>query len=189
MQIWSVPGLILIKATLGQFFPMFGDGSTAVAILAASIIVWAVHALALRGIRETAMLNTIATFAKMVPIGIFIVVVIWGFKADVFAANFWGGEAPTLSNIASQVRDTLLATVFVFVGIEGASVYSRSAHTLGRHRASAAPSAFWRSWKACLAQRALAPARRCSLSLSSANGSKPSMLKATTDNERSARAC
>jgi arginine:ornithine antiporter/lysine permease len=123
----DVACLILIKATLGQFFPVFGDGSTPVAILAASVIVWIVHALVLRGIREAAMLNTIATFAKMIPIGIFIIVVIAGFDADIFAANFWGGEAPTLSNVASQVRNTMLVTVFVFVGIEGASVYSRYA--------------------------------------------------------------
>ncbi|MBP6597390.1 MAG: amino acid permease, partial [Arenimonas sp.] len=69
----------------------------------------------------------IATVAKIVPIGIFIFVVIAGFRADVFALNFWGGEDASLSSIASQVRNTMLVTVFVFVGIEGASVYSRHA--------------------------------------------------------------
>jgi len=119
--------LILIKATLGQFFPVFGDGSTTVAILAASVLLWAVHIMVLRGVREAAALNTIATVAKIVPIAIFIVVVIAGFKGDVFAMNFWGGEERTLSGVASQVRNTMLVTVFVFVGIEGASVYSRYA--------------------------------------------------------------
>jgi arginine:ornithine antiporter/lysine permease len=123
----DVACLVLIKATLGQFFPVFGDGSTGVAIAAASVIVWTVHTLVLRGIKEAAALNTIATFAKIIPIGIFIVVVIAGFNADIFALNFWGGEAPTLSNVANQVRHTMLVTVFVFVGIEGASVYSRYA--------------------------------------------------------------
>jgi arginine:ornithine antiporter/lysine permease len=119
--------LMLIKATLGQFFPVFGDGSTVVAVVCASLIVWAVHLLVMRGVKQAAALNTIATVAKIVPIGIFIFVVIAGFRADVFALNFWGGEEPTLGNIASQVRNTMLVTVFVFVGIEGASVYSRHA--------------------------------------------------------------
>ena len=119
--------LVLIKATLGQFFPVFGDGSTAVAILGASLIVWAVHVLVLRGVKEAAALNTIATVAKIVPIAIFIFVVIAGFQADVFALNFWGGDVPSLSSVASQVRNTMLVTVFVFVGIEGASVYSSHA--------------------------------------------------------------
>ena len=39
----DVACLILIKATLGQFFPVFGDGTTAVAILTASVMVWGVH--------------------------------------------------------------------------------------------------------------------------------------------------
>jgi arginine:ornithine antiporter / lysine permease len=123
----DVACLILIKATLGQFFPVFGDGSTAVAIASASILVWGVHILVLRGVREAAALNTIATVAKMVPIVIFIVVVIAGFRADVFALNFWGGAEHSLSSVADQVRSTMLVTVFVFVGIEGASVYSRYA--------------------------------------------------------------
>ena len=90
-------------------------------------LLWGVHILVLRGIKEAAALNTIATFAKMVPILLFIVVVIFAFKADVFALNFWGGEEPTFANVSNQVRNTMLVTVFVFVGIEGASVYSRYA--------------------------------------------------------------
>lgn len=119
--------LVLIKATLGQFFPIFGDGSTPVAILTATIMLWGVQILVLRGVKQAAALNTIATVAKIVPIGIFIVVVIAAFKADVFALNFWGGDEPSVASVANQVRNTMLVTVFVFVGIEGASVYSRYA--------------------------------------------------------------
>lgn len=123
----DVACLVLIKATLGQFFPVFGDGSTAVAILSASILLWGVHVLILRGIKEAAALNTIATVAKIIPIGLFIVFAIAAFRTDAFALNFWGGEEPSVANIVSQVRNTMLVTVFVFVGIEGASVYSRYA--------------------------------------------------------------
>ena len=123
----DVACLILIKATLGQFFPVFGDGTTIVAIVAASLLLWAVHILVLRGVKQAAALNTIATIAKIVPISIFIIVVVAGFKADAFALNFWGAAEHSLSSVASQVRNTMLVTVFVFVGIEGASVYSRYA--------------------------------------------------------------
>jgi arginine:ornithine antiporter / lysine permease len=123
----DVACLVLIKATLGQFFPIFGDGTTLIAILAASVLVWAVHILILRGVKQAAALNTIATVAKIVPIVIFIVVVIVGFEADIFAMNLWGGVEPSWSAVASQVRNTMLVTVFVFVGVEGASVYSRYA--------------------------------------------------------------
>jgi arginine:ornithine antiporter / lysine permease len=119
--------LMLIKATLGQFFPAFGDGSTALAIASASGMLWAVHALVLRGVRQAAALNTIATVAKTVPIGIFVIVAVFAFRSELFSVNLWGGEPPGLPTLARQVRDTMLLTVFVFVGIEGASVYSRYA--------------------------------------------------------------
>ena len=123
----DVACLILIKATLGQFFPVFGDGSTPIAIASASVLLWAVHFLVLRGVKEAAALNTIATVAKIVPIGLFTVVAVAAFDTDVFALNFWGGEEPALGNIAVQARNSMLVTVFLFVGIEGASVYSRYA--------------------------------------------------------------
>ena len=118
----DVACLVLIKATLGQFFPIFGDGTTPFAILAASLLLWGVHFLILRGIKQAAALNTIATVAKIVPILLFVVVAIAGFDSGLFALNFWGDDS-----LPDQVRNSMLVTVFLFVGIEGASVYSRYA--------------------------------------------------------------
>jgi arginine:ornithine antiporter/lysine permease len=44
-----------------------------------------------------------------------------------FHANFWESGDALSAGLFSQVRATMLVTVFVFVGIEGASVYSRYA--------------------------------------------------------------
>ncbi|MGO4439485.1 basic amino acid/polyamine antiporter [Rhizobium sp. RAF56] len=123
----NVSYFVLIKSTLGLFFPVFGDGNTVLAVATSSILLWSMHFVILRGIREAAVINTIVTFAKIIPILLFIVFVIVGFNAGIFAENFWGGADPTFSDVASQVRATMLVTVFVFVGIEGASVYSRYA--------------------------------------------------------------
>jgi len=123
----DVACLVLIKSTLGMFFPVFGDGTTIPAILGASAILWGFHFLVLRGVKEAAALNTIATVAKIVPLAVFIVIAIAGFRADIFALNFWGSDEPGVANLFAQVRNTMLVTVFVFVGIEGASVYSRYA--------------------------------------------------------------
>jgi arginine:ornithine antiporter / lysine permease len=123
----DVACLILIKATLGQFFPVFGDGTTVIAIASATALLWGVHFLVLRGIKEAAALNTIATVAKIIPIVLFIIIVGFAFRYDLFAENFWGGGEHSIAGLTTQVRDTMLVTVFVFVGIEGASVYSRYA--------------------------------------------------------------
>jgi arginine:ornithine antiporter/lysine permease len=118
---------ILIKSTLGEFFPIFGDGNTVSAVFVASILLWIFHFMILRGVKQAAGLNTIVTIAKIVPILIFILVLLFAFKADVFAANFWGGQGYDAESLFTQVRNTMLVTVFVFIGIEGASVYSRFA--------------------------------------------------------------
>lgn len=127
----DVACLILIKATLGIFFPVFGDGTTPIAIASATLLLWGVHLLVLRGIKGAAALNTVATYAKVVPILLFIVVAAIALERDLFTRNFWGTDQPNPPDVFTQVRSTMLLTVFVFVGIEGASVYSRYA----RHRA------------------------------------------------------
>ena len=120
--------LVLIKSTLGAFFPVFGDGTTPVAILGASVLLWGVHFLILRGVRQAAALNTIATAAKIVPLAVFIVVAIAAFRSRRLRAQLLGRRTrPAWTSVSSQVRNTMLVTVFVFVGIEGASVYSRYA--------------------------------------------------------------
>ena len=123
----DVACLILIKATIGQFFPVFGDGTTPVAIASASLLVWSIHFLVLRGIKGAATLNTIATYAKIIPILLFIGVAIVVLDPGLISQNFWGTEQPSVAAVSTQVRNTMLLTVFVFVGVEGASVYSRYA--------------------------------------------------------------
>lgn len=117
---------VLIKSTLGQVLPIFGEGNTVPAVLLSSVFIWLFHTMVLRGVREAAAINRIVTVAKLVPILVFIVIALVYFDAGVFADNFWGGEAYSES-LFEQVRSTMLVTVFVFLGIEGASVYSRYA--------------------------------------------------------------
>jgi arginine:ornithine antiporter / lysine permease len=125
--IGNVTYFILIKSTLGLFFPIFGDGNTITAVLCSSVILWLVHVMILRGIKEAAFVNTIVTIAKVVPIIVFVVFVALAFDSGLFIASFWGGGEYGTAEIFNQVRSTMLVTVFVFIGVEGASVYSRYA--------------------------------------------------------------
>lgn len=123
---------VLIMATLGSLFPALfpalGDGSTVIAVVISSVGVWLFFYLILRGVKEAAIINRIATFAKIIPILMFIVIVVIAFKADVFTGNFWGGDGNySWASLFDQAKGTMLITVFVFMGIEGASVYSRFA--------------------------------------------------------------
>jgi arginine:ornithine antiporter/lysine permease len=123
--IGNVSYWVLIKSTLGAFFPVFGDGNTITAIIVASIGIWLFHFMILRGVQQAAAINSIVTVAKVVPILIFILIMLFAFKMDMFRGNFYGGGLE--GGLFSQVKATMLVTVFVFLGIEGASVYSRYA--------------------------------------------------------------
>ena len=125
--IGNVSYWVLIKSTLGAFFPVFGNGNTIPAVLVASIGIWLFHFMILKGVQQAAAVNKVVTIAKIVPIIVFIVILMGVFRADLFRANFWGGEGMPATGLFHQVRSTMLVTVFVFIGIEGASVYSRYA--------------------------------------------------------------
>src|SRR5215471_12136237 len=118
--IGNVSYWVLIKSTLGAFFPVFGDGNTVTAIIVASIGIWLFHFMILRGVQQAAAINTVVTIAKIVPILVFIIILLIAFKADLFRANFWGGEGMPDKSLFEQIRATMLVTVFVFLGIEGA---------------------------------------------------------------------
>ena len=113
---------VLIAATTSALFPAFGAGDTVPAVILASVGVWLFCFLILRGVKEAAIINRIATVAKIVPIVVFILVAIVAFKAGVFSDNFWGGDGHySWASVFEQAKGTMLITVFVFLGIEGAA--------------------------------------------------------------------
>lgn len=119
---------VLIGSTLGFFLPeLFGDGSTAIAVIVSLAGIWAFHFMILRGIEQATFINTVVTIAKIVPILVAVLAFVIFFNYAQFAENFFGGAGMPEKSLVAQVRDTMLITVFVFLGIEGASVYSRYA--------------------------------------------------------------
>ncbi len=117
---------VLLFGTLSLWYGGFGSGTTWIAVIAASILLWALHALVLTGVRQAAIINTISTIAKLVPIFLFIIILIFAFNFDIFTGDFWGTESG-LGSIFTQTKGMMLVTVWVFIGIEGASIYSARA--------------------------------------------------------------
>jgi len=122
---------VLLMATLNYFFPpYFAGGNTWQAILLGSLVCWNMNWMVLRGIKSAATLNVIGTIAKFVPVAVFIAVLAVSLQSGLFTADFWGhlsgnvaGSAP-LGSVLAQVRSTMLVTLWVFIGIEGAVVMS-----------------------------------------------------------------
>ena len=123
----NVGYFVLLFSTLGYFFPIFGEGNTPAAVIGASVLLWAVHFLVLRGIKEAAFINLVTTIAKVVPLVLFVLIAVFAFKLDIFTADIWGLKNPDLGSVMNQVRNMMLVTVWVFIGIEGASIFSARA--------------------------------------------------------------
>ncbi|AZF12313.1 Arginine/ornithine antiporter ArcD [Pseudomonas sp. R2-37-08W] len=123
----NVGYFVLLFSTLGYFFPIFGEGNTPAAVIGASLLLWAVHFLVLRGIKEAAFINLVTTVAKVVPLVLFVLIALFAFKLDIFTADIWGVKNPDLGSVMNQVRNMMLVTVWVFIGIEGASIFSSRA--------------------------------------------------------------
>lgn len=135
----GIVGYVVIAfSSLGMFTDrpdhiIFGEGNTLYALIGSSIFVWLIHWLVSRGIKEAAVVNLIATVAKIVPMVVFIIFGFIAFKLDLFNRNLidFSLKVP----LWQQVKDLMLITLWVFTGIEGAVVLSSRAarrHDIGR---------------------------------------------------------
>lgn len=116
----------LLFSAIGYFIPTFSGGQNIASIIGASVILWTIHFIICQGLDKAAFINTLVMIAKLVPIVIFLVCVIGAFNADVFTQDFWGTLSGNFhfKDVLNQVKGTMLITVWVFIGIEGAVVFS-----------------------------------------------------------------
>jgi arginine:ornithine antiporter / lysine permease len=118
---------VAIFGSVAFFFPIFGKGNNLQSVIGASVALWLIHSLVLKGVKQAAFVNVVTTAAKIVPLVAFALVAIFAFNYEKFTLSFWGSGAAggeSLGSIVGQVKSTMLVTLWVFIGIEGASVYS-----------------------------------------------------------------
>ncbi|MDI9222029.1 amino acid permease [Pantoea sp. EA-12] len=126
----NVSYLVIVFSALSFFTDtpdhvVLGDGNTWQAMLGASMLLWLVHFLVLRGVQTAASINLLATLGKLVPLLLFVVLALLAFNYDRFSVDFSG---LTLGQpLWQQVKQTMLITLWVFIGVEGAVVVSARA--------------------------------------------------------------
>jgi arginine:ornithine antiporter/lysine permease len=130
----------LFFSSLGYFIPLFDGRNMLVNAIAVTVMNWVIFSVLARGVQQAAILNLVTTVAKLLPIAAFLILVIFvGFHTEIFTADFWGrlgtfgedgtGTGDHTSSLSTQVKGMMLFTVWAFIGIEGASAYSRRAKT------------------------------------------------------------
>lgn len=126
----NVSYLVIVFSALSFFtdtpeLKLFGDGNTWQSIIGASVLLWMVHWLVLRGVQTAASINLVATLAKLLPLGMFVVLAAMAFQLRTFSLDFSGLELGV--PVWEQVKNTMLITLWVFIGVEGAVVVSARA--------------------------------------------------------------
>ena len=128
----NVAFAVLIMQTLGYFFPVL-DGQNWQSIAGGSLLIWAMHFMVLSGVKRTAMLNTLASVVNIVTLSVGIAIFAVFFQKSQFSYDIWG-QRQHLGDVLTQVKSTMLVTLWVFIGIEGAVVVSdraRDPHQVG----------------------------------------------------------
>lgn len=130
---------VITMDALNYFFPpYFSGGNNLPSIIGGSLLIWGFNFLVLRGIKQATIINLIGTIAKIVPLVVFILILAVMFRFSSFEFDFWGNSplsAAKLGSLETQIKSTMLVTLWAFIGIEGAVVMSKHAKspkTVGR---------------------------------------------------------
>lgn len=124
---------VITMDALNYFFPpYFAGGNNLASIVGGSIIIWGFNYLVLKGIKQASFVNMIGTIVKIVPLILFIIIMAFVFSPAKFDFDFWGEAMTTktkLGGLSTQIKSTMLVTLWAFIGIEGAVVMSKRAQT------------------------------------------------------------
>ncbi|MGB3160873.1 MAG: arginine-ornithine antiporter [Carnobacterium sp.] len=124
----------ILMIALSTFFPIFGTGQNIPSIIMGSIVIWTLTLLVSKGMESASFINIIVTICKLVPLFVFLIITLVSFKAGVFTAHFWENVSTNLSqnnpdsaSVFAQIKGCLIVMMWVFVGIEGASILANRA--------------------------------------------------------------
>ncbi len=119
---------VIVMEALNYFFPpYFAGGNNLNSFIVATIVIWGFFFLITRGIKTAALVNLVGTVGKLLPLVLFIIVCLLAFKADTFTTAFMSAlkpEAFSLKGLIGEVKNTMIITLWVFIGIESAVVLS-----------------------------------------------------------------
>ncbi|MGK0552097.1 basic amino acid/polyamine antiporter [Enterococcus faecalis] len=134
----------MLMSAIGTFFKPFSGGQNFPSIIVAIIFCWVLTFIVSKGVESASFVNTIGTVFKVIPLILFVLIMIIFFKANMFTTDFWGrvasnatGGAP--QSVMGQMKATLLTLIWVFIGVEGASVMGHRA----KSRSEAQKATIW----------------------------------------------
>ncbi|ACV23245.1 Arginine/ornithine antiporter [Slackia heliotrinireducens] len=134
-------GTMIANVLAGAFPAIFSTGTAGspnfIAIVGVSAFLWLITFLVINGVESAAFLNAVVMVVKIASIAAFIIFCIICFQGGVFTADFWGQASANaaimaqndveLGSVTTQVINCILIMMWMFIGIEGATVMNARA--------------------------------------------------------------
>lgn len=116
---------VMLNDSFGAFYPpLLSHGWQT--LVFGTFLIWIMYFIVSGGMKTAKLLNNLMAVIKSAAIGLIAVMLLLNVKYGVFSINF--REFPMdFSSIASQVKSTMLITLWCFIGIEGAVMMSARA--------------------------------------------------------------
>lgn len=121
----NVAYAVMLNDTMGAIFPSLLQHGWRTVIFC-SLLIWGMYAIISTGLRTSTIITTLAAVVKFTVIALIIVFIGLNVKYKVLTTDIWclGGD---VGSIATQVKSTMMVTLWCFIGIEGAVVMAARA--------------------------------------------------------------
>lgn len=118
----NVAFVVMLNDTVGSIFPsLLSHGFPT--FLFSTALIWTVYFIMRMGIRATSLINTCVSAVKFIIILFIILLLFLNVKYKTLTADIWCLD-DGIGGVLTQVRSTMLVTLWCFIGIEGAVVMS-----------------------------------------------------------------
>lgn len=118
----NVAYAVMLNDTLGAIFPVLLRHSWPT-FMFGSLLIWTIFFIVLQGMRAASLFNTLITLVKFGCIVLIIVLLLAHFNFDSFVSSYSADIKPA-AGTASEIKDSMLVTLWCFIGIEGAVMMS-----------------------------------------------------------------
>lgn len=121
----NVAYAVMLNDSLGAFYPRFLEHGW-LTVVFGSAMIWVMYYIVSRGIRTAKFINNLLALIKIVMLIFIIAVFCMFFRLDIFTADLWG-NIDGLGSTLTQIKSTMMITLFCFFGVEGAVMMSARA--------------------------------------------------------------
>jgi arginine:ornithine antiporter / lysine permease len=128
----NVSFFILLFKTINSLLGEGKELNPVISFIFGTLILWIIHLIITKGIKDAGVLNAIVTIAKLIPLALVIVLGLLIFNTATFFVDNWqtilaaNGE---ITSLREQVESAMGTVLWCFVGVEAAVVLSERAQS------------------------------------------------------------